>query len=75
MRALGLLDVKMPGRSGLDVLGALRRDAKLGETKAIVVTAGAWEDDAAAAGADLFVAKPFNPLLLSAAVTRLLRRR
>jgi CheY-like chemotaxis protein len=73
-----VLDVMMPGRTGLDVLRHLRDDDRLATTKVVVLTARAQTADrvaAAAAGADLFVAKPFSPLELADAVDELLFRR
>jgi CheY-like chemotaxis protein len=35
-----LLDVRMPGRTGLDILRAIRSDASLAGTKVIILTAG-----------------------------------
>jgi DNA-binding response OmpR family regulator len=69
-----VLDVMLPDRSGLDVLAELRADATLAELKVIVLTAraqGADRDAALAAGADLFVAKPFRPLELVDELERL----
>lgn len=74
---LVVLDVMMPGRTGLEVLRALRADEGLVETKVVVLTARAQSTDrvsANEAGADLFVAKPFSPLQLAAAVDDLLGR-
>lgn len=72
---LVVLDMMMPGRTGLDVLEALRADEELERTKVVMLTARAQAADraaAATAGADLFVAKPFSPLELAAAVDGLL---
>lgn len=67
-----VLDVMMPGPSGLDILGALR------DGGAPVVVVSAWshaEDDALAAGAARFVAKPFDPDGLRSVVEELLAAR
>lgn len=72
---LVVLDVMMPGRSGLDVLGELRRDPDLASVKVIVLTARAQASDRDAAhdaGASAFLSKPFSPLELAATVERLL---
>jgi DNA-binding response OmpR family regulator len=68
-----LLDMMMPGRTGLDVLAELRA---AGETLPVVmVTARAQAADrvrAADAGADRFLSKPFSPAELEALVADLL---
>lgn len=72
-----LLDMMMPGRSGLEVLRALRADPDLAATPVIVLTARtqlADRDDAAEAGADRFVTKPFSPLALASVVADVLGR-
>lgn len=59
-----LLDMNLPGRSGLEVLAVLRAEPDLRGVPVIVVTAGAGpEDDARyrAQGAAGLIAKPFNP--------------
>lgn len=68
-----VLDVMMPGLSGIEVLDALRADADLSTTPVVVITAWSHaEGDAWTAGADRFVSKPFDPDDLSAAVKELL---
>jgi CheY-like chemotaxis protein len=62
--SLVLLDVRMPGRTGLDILSAIRSDASLADTKVIILTASALASDltaALAAGADSYLTKPFSP--------------
>jgi CheY-like chemotaxis protein len=41
--ALVLMDVRMPGRSGLEVLSAIRSDTSLAGTKVIILSASALE--------------------------------
>jgi two-component system, OmpR family, phosphate regulon response regulator PhoB len=71
---LVLLDVMLPARNGLDVLGDLRR---ISDIPVILVSARAEEDDRVAGlrlGADDYVTKPFSAAELSARVESLLRR-
>jgi len=75
---LVLLDVMMPGASGLTVVESLRSDPALRETPVVVVSAFAQEADrvaAADAGADSFLAKPFDPDELVSIVEQLLAER
>jgi two-component system response regulator MtrA len=70
-----LLDVMMPGLSGLEVLRELRGDPKLAQTPVIMLTARAQAADleaAKAAGADRFLAKPFSPAHLAELVEEIL---
>jgi CheY-like chemotaxis protein len=72
---LVLLDMMMPGRTGLDVLQELRADPSLAEITVVMVTARVQVDDreaALAAGADGFLSKPFKPTELVALVSDLL---
>lgn len=60
-----LLDVQMPGRTGLEVLAMIRGDPSLSTTRVIMLTAGALKADVEvglAAGADLYLTMPFSPL-------------
>jgi len=69
-----ILDVMMPGPSGLDVCRAIRADPRFAMLPVIILTAnGLPESEAEAmdAGADCFLAKPFRPQVLLAAVERL----
>lgn len=72
-----LLDLMLPGGSGLDVLRAVRG---LAEPRVPVIVVSAWttadyREAAAAAGADAFVAKPFVPDELAATVRQALGER
>ena len=70
-----LLDVDLPDVSGLDVCRRLKREERLADTKIVMLTAAAQKDDVArglAAGADLYLTKPFSPLRLLALVEQLL---
>jgi DNA-binding response OmpR family regulator len=66
----------MPRLSGLELLAEVRNDPDVRGVPVIVVTAFAAERGAAlAAGADRFLAKPFDPDELTASVEELLRTR
>ena len=73
-----LLDMMMPGRSGLDVLQELRADPSFADVAVVMVTARVQADDRDAAlvgGADAFLSKPFRPAELVALVSELLDAR
>lgn len=66
-----ITDVMLPGQSGLDLLAAIRQDQAIGTLPVVVLTARADAESAVeafAAGADDFVAKPFNSAELLARV-------
>jgi DNA-binding response OmpR family regulator len=74
---LVLLDVQMPGRTGLEILGMIKNDPSLSETRVILLTARALVADVEAgmtAGADFYLTKPFSPLDLLTRVEEALRR-
>ena len=61
-----LLDVMMPGLSGLEVLSTIResREKKISEVPVIMITAKSTIDDIDAAielGANSYIVKPFRP--------------
>jgi DNA-binding response OmpR family regulator len=63
--SLVLLDVQMPGQSGLEVLRSIKADPTLKATRVILLTSKAQEDDIEVgliAGADFYLTKPFSPL-------------
>jgi CheY-like chemotaxis protein len=63
--SLVLLDVQMPGMSGLEVLQLIKGEPSLAATRVILLTAKAQESDIEAgliAGADFYLTKPFSPL-------------
>ncbi len=63
--ALVLLDVQMPGQSGLEVLRSIKADPGLKGTRVILLTSKAQERDieiGLIAGADFYLTKPFSPL-------------
>lgn len=72
-----VLDVMLPGLSGLDVCRALRSETKTAELPIIMLTARAEETDRIVGlelGADDYVAKPFSPNELVARIRALMRR-
>jgi CheY-like chemotaxis protein len=69
-----ILDLMLPRKSGVEVLADLRGDRVIGDTPVVVITAWTHAQEAAfAAGADRFVAKPFDPDELKAVVGELLQ--
>jgi len=59
---LAVLDVSMPGATGLEVCSALRADPATAGIRILLLSAGASLDDVArglSAGADAYLAKPF----------------
>ena len=72
---LVLLDIQMPGRTGLDVTRAVKSDPLLRHIRVILLTSRTLESDIRAgreAGADLYLTKPFSPLELLVEVERAL---
>lgn len=72
-----LLDVMLPGYSGLQVLQAMRSDDHLRDVPVIVVSAWQAPDDQEAArdaGADAFLGKPFELEELTGCVAKLVER-
>ena len=70
---LVILDLMLPGASGLEVLRSLRKDLPGGDTPVIVMSAWGHADQAALeAGADRFLPKPFEPDDLTAMVEEVL---
>jgi DNA-binding response OmpR family regulator len=60
---LAVLDVSMPGRTGLAVCAALRARPATAGIRVLLLSAGASADDVArglAAGADAYLPKPFT---------------
>jgi two-component system, OmpR family, phosphate regulon response regulator PhoB len=74
-----VLDLMMPGIDGLEVTRRLRAEVATREVPIVIVTAFAEETQAAkalAAGADLYLMKPFSPRdLLSKTASLVLERR
>jgi CheY-like chemotaxis protein len=75
---VALIDVMMPGGSGLEVIRHLNAEPELRHARCLVVSAFAAEtdrDEARKAGADAFISKPFDPDELSTTVAALLEAR
>jgi CheY-like chemotaxis protein len=73
--AVALLDVQMPGRSGLDLARAIRGQPQLSGTHVVLLTSKAQDADikaGLAAGADRYLTKPFSPLELLTVVEQAL---
>lgn len=71
-----ILDLMMPRRSGLEVLGEIRRNESLSATPVIVLTAQpSSREEAVRAGADVVMVKPFEPTQITAAVEEVLAGR
>ncbi|MET0398346.1 MAG: response regulator transcription factor [Longimicrobiaceae bacterium] len=74
---LVVLDLMLPGMSGLDVLGELRRRGETQDLPVILLTARREEQDRIEGlrlGADDYLAKPFSPQELVLRVGAVLRR-
>ncbi|HLG68922.1 MAG TPA: response regulator [Chloroflexota bacterium] len=72
---VALLDVQMPGRTGLELSRAIRADAGLADMHIILLTSKALSSDVEAglaAGANRYLTKPFSPLELLEEVDRAL---
>jgi len=67
-----ILDVSMPGMTGLEVTRALRADSSLDGIRVFLLSAGVTEAAIQAgkdAGADEYLIKPFSPRELAARIT------
>ncbi len=65
--ALVLLDVQMPGQTGVELTRRIREDPAIADIKIVILTSKAQATDIAlglAAGADLYLTKPFSPMSL-----------
>jgi two-component system phosphate regulon response regulator PhoB len=74
---LAVLDVSMPGLSGIDVCRMLRADSATANMLIIMLTARVQERDVEggfSAGADDYVTKPFSPRELVSRIQALLSR-
>jgi DNA-binding response OmpR family regulator len=72
---LVILDLMMPGASGLEILSKIRSDPERSKTPVIILTAkgqDADRDAAIAGGANDFLTKPFSPKKLIARIEEIL---
>ncbi len=73
---LALLDISMPHGTGIEVCKALKSDPATAGITVVILTAHAqdrYREEAAHAGADAFLAKPFSPRALLDTVDELLK--
>jgi DNA-binding response OmpR family regulator len=69
--SIAILDVYMPGKTGLELTRSIRADPDLAGMRVILLTARAAPDEVTAgmeSGADRYLTKPFSPLELIDAV-------
>jgi two-component system alkaline phosphatase synthesis response regulator PhoP len=74
---LVVLDLMLPGSSGLEVLREIRNESAVSETPVIILTARSDEMDRLVGfeqGADDYLTKPFSPKELIARIRAILRR-
>jgi len=74
---LAVLDMMMPGLSGIDVLRKIRDDERISGVRVILLTARARDADVDAGfatGADDYIIKPFSPRELLHRVNTVLAR-
>lgn len=70
-------DWNMPGMTGIDLLKAVRADAKLGKLPVLMVTAEQKRDqiiEAAQAGVNGYIVKPFTAITLKEKIDKIFER-
>lgn len=70
-------DWNMPGMTGIDLLKAVRADAKLASLPVLLVTAEAKKDqiiEAAQAGVNGYIVKPFTAITLKEKIEKIFER-
>ncbi|MFW8602246.1 response regulator [Desulfobacterota bacterium M19] len=73
-----LLDIMLPGMSGLEVCRAIRRINSIKEIPVIMLTSKNEDEDIVAGldiGADDYITKPFSPRIIVARINTVLRRK
>ncbi len=71
-----ILDIMLPKMDGYKVCGLLKRDARYAKIPIILFTAKAQESDrqmGEEAAADMYITKPFDPVVLLAKIRELLK--
>ena len=66
-----VLDLHLPGKSGADILAAIRADSRLVKSMVILATADARQAETLADQADIVLLKPVSPVQLRALASRL----
>ena len=72
---LFLVDINMPGKSGFEMLEAVRANGRLETAKIIAITAGTFAEDvekARAAGFNGFISKPLKTTIFGSQLQRVL---
>lgn len=70
-----VLDIMMPQMDGWEILKLVREDEQLRDLPVVVLTAKVQEEDIARGwrmGADGYIVKPFNPVILADALRKVL---
>jgi DNA-binding response OmpR family regulator len=73
---LAVLDVSMPGMTGLELCSRARADESFADTRIVLLSAGVDDNAREAgriAGAADFIAKPFSPRALGARLSELMQ--
>lgn len=70
--ALVLLDIHLPGKSGLEIMDEIRAESRLMNTKVVLVSADALRAESARDKADFILLKPYSIAQLRDLVTRLI---
>ena len=74
---LVILDIRLPGMDGFEILSRMNDEGVTQDVRTIVLTGLGRESDVARAfalGADDYLVKPFSPVELTARALRLVRR-